>query len=214
MSDTTTYSGEPPRKIMTDEFLLSILRDPLAETIRWRAHGIGFMKAYIDSPANEWRINVYNSLLRVPGITVMHDHPWHLTSYVRCGRLTNTRIARSHRKSAGAFLMNEGTINCENFRGIEGKPDPVVLVRRPSEIVERDQWYMQTAHEIHDTEAADGTVTILHRQAAHGKHGRASLFWPLGDEYVDASRSITETEILKVAETAAIQLENDIASRT
>ena len=109
--------------------------------------------------------------------------------------------------------MMEGKINCADFRGIEGVPEPVALVRYPPEVYERGAFYRQHRDMIHETEAVDGTITVMRRHTFRA-NGTASVFWPIGTDYGDASRSINREDVLKVAQTALLELENNIASRT
>jgi len=184
---------------ITDGEIRKILEDPFANGRTWRAHGIGFMKTYLD-PGKVQRLNVYHEIFRVPGISVMHDHPWGLFSYIRAGRLTNERWHRTHKKAKMAVLMNEGVINCADYKGIEGKPTIVPLVKERPEIYHAGDFYRQDPDEIHETSAIDGTVTLLTRTV--GSTGHAHIFWSQGQEYGDASRNLSEDEVYKAAAVA------------
>jgi hypothetical protein len=185
---------------ITDNEIRKLLVFPLESGLDWRGHGIGFMKAYID-PDKRWRINVYHEMLRVPGISLMHDHPWGLFSHVRAGQLVNTRWHRSHKKSQGAVLFNEGRINCADYAGLEGTPQVVPLVKERREVYHAGDFYRQNPEEIHETTALNGTVTLLERIPVHSD-GRAHIFWPMGEEYGDATRKISDDEIYAVAASA------------
>lgn len=181
---------------ISDTRIREILSAPLDHGLDWRAHGIGFMKAYLD-PARLQRINVYHEMLAVPGISIMHDHPWGLFSYIRAGRLTNVRWHRTHKRQRGATLFSEGIINCADYKGIEGKPVAVWLSRERPEVYHAGDFYNQRPEEIHETSAVNGTITLLTRTIA--QDGRARIFWPEGKEYGDATRNLSEDEIYRIA---------------
>lgn len=184
--------------IITDNEIRKLLVFPME--LDWRGHGIGFMKAYLNAERT-WRINVYHEMLRVPGISIMHDHPWGLQSHVRAGQLTNMRWHRANKKSQGAVSFNEGRINCAKYAGLEGTPQIVSLVKERREIYHASGFYQQNPEEIHETIAINGTVTLLERIPTHSD-GFAHIFWPVGEEYGDATRNLSDDEVYAVAASA------------
>lgn len=66
--------------------------------------------------------------------------------------------------------------------------------------------YQQQAHEIHETHAMDGTVTILERQ--DDAEGHADIFWPCGTEWGSAvPRQATEDEVARGVLSALVHLD-------
>lgn len=150
----------------------------------WKAHGIGFVKAYLDREKTV-RLNIWHSGFIVPEITAMHTHPWGLRSQIVAGKLTNYRWDRTTSDLGQGFM--EGRINCERFCGIEGQPRRVYLARGDAEVYTPGMTYRQEPHEIHHTEFEDGTITVMTRVPAPETEGTASVFWPQGSDYVDAT---------------------------
>ncbi len=154
------------------------------EYYEWRAHGIGFVKAYLD-PEKTVRLNIWHSALITPAITAMHTHPWGLRSQIVAGELRNTRWVRRLEGMGDPYL--EGKINCGQFNGVEGEPTPVWLADQTPEVYTTGMVYRQRPEEIHHTEFEDGTMTVMTRTDAPETEGVASVFWPAGTEYVDAT---------------------------
>lgn len=167
----------------------------------WKAHGIGFIKAYLDREKTV-RLNIWHSRFIMPEITAMHTHPWGLRSQIVAGKLTNYRWDRVEGDSGPVF--NEGRINCERFCGIEGEPNRVYLARRDAEVYTTGMTYSQQPHEIHHTEFEDGTMTVMTRTPAPEAGGIASVFWPVGTDYVDATSTWAWSDF-KVAIAAALE---------
>lgn len=172
--------------------IAAIIAAPFA--FPWRAHGLGMLKTYLD-PERTVRLNLWHNRLVVPGTSPMHTHPWGLRSQIVAGRLTNRRWVR--RLAEGGDPFWEGTINCESFCGIEGEPTLVYLADQEPEVYGVGRSYTQEPEEIHSTEFEDGTVTVMTRIPAPQTHGRASVFWPHGEDYGDASRDVTAEDIVE-----------------
>jgi hypothetical protein len=171
--------------------------DPLS--LRWRRHGIGFIKAYLDEEKT-LRVNVYNKRFLTPNITIHHTHPWHLVSRILSGELENTRYERT---AYGMDRYLEGVIHCANYNGIEGTPRLVKLGVVSVEKLPAGAAYVQSAKEIHKTEAKDGTVTLMERVPYYGGRGTARVYWPEGTEYVNADISeLSEGEVIHAVSVA------------
>jgi hypothetical protein len=161
----------------------------------WRSHGLGMLKTYLDENT---RLNLWHSRLVVPNVSGHHTHPWGLRSAIVAGKLTNVRFRREIK---GEEFM-EGRINCANFNGIEGDPTLVLLMETGRITYECGGMYYQNADEIHKTEFEDGTITIMTRIPA-STGGMASIFWPKGSKYGDASRNFVNDDVknLDISET-------------
>lgn len=164
-----------------------ILENPEAGYRQWSMHGIGMLRTYLD-PDRRLRLNLWHRELLNPGISTMHDHPWPFTSRIIAGRLTNQRFARCTKNSVGAILTMEGKITCgAGYNGM--KPDPQIVTLHPCEpeVYTAGMEYLQRPEEIHDTRAEDGTITVIER-GAERPDCEASVFWPVGQPWGDASR--------------------------
>lgn len=176
---------------MNRQELIALLRNPFE--LDWRAHGIGFIKAYLDAEKTQ-RINIYHKMFMVPNISVHHDHPWMLRSEILAGELTNKRYDRSYPADEGATCFMEGVITCNDFRGLEGTPKKVWLHGMRPEVYVAGSRYSQLPEEIHETSAIDGTVTLMTR-SNFTADGTARIFWPANSEWVDASRGLDAGEV-------------------
>jgi hypothetical protein len=174
---------------MTPNQVISVLTTQRGK-LKWRAHGIGFIKAYLDEERTQ-RINIYHDIFKVPNISLHHDHPWELRSTIVAGQLTNTRYEIVER---GSELYRCGIINCANFRGLEGEVGTVALRARGEEVYGPGSRYRQLPDEIHATTAVNGTVTIMER-TDFTPEGTARIFWPDGSEWVDATRALDAGEV-------------------
>jgi hypothetical protein len=69
----------------------------LGRPAKWTVQGFGMIRTYIPGPVydKQFRLNVWDSRLRVPNVSVMHDHPWDMTSWIISGLMINTRYIES-----------------------------------------------------------------------------------------------------------------------
>lgn len=160
--------------------LRDVLRAP--NDYEWTMHGLGMMRCYLDAERTV-RLNLWHRALKTPGVSMLHTHPWALRSDVVCGVMTNYRYDRVE---VGGEPYNEAEIACgPAYRGIENVKGIVYLSRRGPEHICMGMFYEQAPHEIHESDPLDGTATIMHRGP---ENGLASIFWPEGSRYGDASR--------------------------
>lgn len=190
---------------MNARFLIQLLERPLL--LDWRAHGIGFIKAYVD-PAKTQRVNIYHQMFVVPGISLHHDHPWKLESHIAAGELTNRRYVRSDPEDEGATCFMEGQIDCVNFQGMSSWTKKTWLHGMTPEVYTAGMRYEQEPDEIHATTAIDGTVTVMRRSPPVGD-GTARIFWPAGTEWVDATRKLRGKEIMEATGLALEKLRSE-----
>lgn len=185
------------------EIVRSICQQPFDDGRVWRAHGIGMLRTYLDGD-QLIRLNLWHHDLVNPGISTMHTHPWSLRSHVVAGRLLNIRWDRVKPGDAGAQPWIEDRIVCGAAHDaamgpptLKGGAETVYLRVGQSEEIGPGQFYSQRPEEIHTTGFANGTATIMERDLSEGLT-EASVFWPLGSQWGDASRDITADEIVKV----------------
>lgn len=162
----------------------------------WTVQGFGFLRLRI-SPS--LRLHVWNSQLRIPGVSDIHDHAqWDFDSTVMSGQIVNLR----YDIEAGGIPHQMATILCGEGGGMESPaPEAVGLKPYEPELYTRGQSYSQKAAEIHRTMPADGTVTLIRQQRADVKTAR--VFWSQGSEWVDAiPRTASQQEIRPVVQHA------------
>jgi hypothetical protein len=182
---------------MSHEKLLvkKILEQP--ELYEWSLQGFGMLRTYL---APEVRLHVWDSRYAVDQVTTLHTHPWHLRSQIVAGELVNVRYE----------LLPEG--DTEHDRYVEQEilcgpgghaTDRQSLVQlrpyQPEHYVEGDE-YTQEALEIHESQSADGTVTIIERTFLEDTE-HAYVYVPKGKEWISAEpRSAKRSEVFDICQ--------------
>ncbi len=183
----------------TRALVREILRSPLRR--EWSVQGFGMLRTYLDAD-KRFRLNIWDGLLSVPGVSTIHDHPWHFKSLIVNGGFINIRYVQSETEGAP---YNWNLIQTGPGGGKGNIGGVVKLVRQEPEHYEPGEIYNQVASEIHESIYADGTVTLNdRRRLPDGDHAR--VFWPLGSEWVDAEpRAATEAEVLNTIARALLK---------
>lgn len=183
-----------------------------ADRRQWHAHGIGMLRTYIDSEQygdRQWRLNLWHRSLINDGISTMHDHPWPFVSFIVAGEIRNMRYVRAFGNAPAAVEMMEGKITCgPGFNGMKPDPQRVRLLQQPIEIYRPGDRYEHRPDEIHDTYAVDGTITLIHRGEAR-PDCEASVFWPVGVPWGDATRPFDAAEARLVIDHALAMLDEE-----
>lgn len=168
------------------------------EAYEWSVQGFGMLRTCLD-PDKRFRLNIWDSSLAVPNVSVIHDHPWDFDSVVLAGEFTNVRYdvlsINWPQTSQGEQVFHRAMIKCGPGGGMENAAiDTVALRPRRPEIITPGHTYSQYAAEIHASLYVDGTVTLNDRKRkADPDH--AFVFWPYGQEWVDAEpRPATKAE--------------------
>lgn len=197
----------------------AILRSPT--DLEWSVQGLGMMRTYL---SDEVRLHIWDPRLRVPKVSPIHDHPWHLKSQVVAGTLRQNRfVLKAHKEWSTAKTDYEwvhypkergvdnaeaveemwwAPIRCGDKAYTKAHPKEVQLYRMPLEIFREGEVYTQTKAEIHETIPDMGTVTIVTRSFSGDKES-ANIFWRGDKEWVDAKpRSATMDEIIDVTKYA------------
>lgn len=144
--------------------------------------GFGFLRVRI---APDLRIHVWDSSLRIPGVSDVHDHAqWDFESWIMSGQVVNIRYLIAHPEAAGlAYKM--ATIVCGQGGGMQSSAhEDVILAAQPPELYVPGDAYSQQAAEIHRTMPTDGAVTLIRQKRTDVETAR--VFWPEGSEWVDA----------------------------
>jgi hypothetical protein len=144
-------------------------------------------------------LHIWSLAFRTPGVTDIHDHPWHLTSYVIAGRIVNARFDRERVFDSRTVVeYRELVLKCGSAAEIVGEPKSVVLYPRRSEQICAGEGYMQWCDEIHATAFDEGTITIVNRTLDEGASPDLAHVYVLpGAEWVDAKpRPATRHEVI------------------
>lgn len=181
---------------------------PLRATVRavlerpernsWSIQGFGMLRTYLD-PQKRWRLNIWHSRFAVPGVSIIHDHPWDFTSWVISGRFQNVRYIHNSRFGTPYNWM---VIKTGEGGGPDGGHGEMRLREDWTESYQPGDTYRQSAEEIHASLYEDGTVTLNdRRRRPDGEHAR--VFWPDGTEWVDAEpRQATPDEVAEITQFA------------
>ena len=168
---------------MTSEVLHTLVQMILERSIStpeaydWSIQGFGMLRLYLPQ---DMRINIWHSKFRVPDVSLIHTHPWHFTSLIERGRLTNIR----YELTDGEPTHEQAPIKPGQNGGITGCSKLVSLQSFNPEFYGLEETYSQRAHEIHLSSPQDGCVTINKR--ARVGADQALVFWSVGKSWVSA----------------------------
>jgi hypothetical protein len=124
----------------------------------WSVQGFGMLRLYIRTIG---RLHIWDSALRYPNVSMIHNHSWDLKSTVVAGCIRNTRFTRE--PLMGRKYVGQRLVTGYNTRMVTPIED-VRLLDWPAETYLPGDVYAQRAAEIHRTDATDGTVTIMARR--------------------------------------------------
>lgn len=182
---------------LTRKLVSQILKAPY--NIKWSVQGLGMLRMYL---SENLRLHIWHNDFRVPNVSTVHDHPWDFESSIVAGQITNKRYVPA--VEGTPFMHN--LIKCGEGGGLtEVPPRSVMLEALPFETYRTDESYNQDAQEIHETEALDGTITII-RRTFHKDTEHAHVFWQ-GSGWVSAEpREATQAEVKYAIAAAQIQI--------
>lgn len=177
----------------------AILRNPLP--FKWSVQGLGMMRVYL---SKETRLHIWDSALKVPGVSALHTHPWGLNSLVVAGVYKQHRyLEYTTQEFPNADMTHVGTYNkvqiqCGEKACVIGEPTSVQLLENFLETYPQGCDYWQKSNEIHLSTPVDGTVTIVDRTfQADTEH--ANIYWRGRGPWVDAKpREATPAEVNSV----------------
>lgn len=155
----------------------------------WSLQGMGMLRLKL-SPT--MRLHVWDSRYRWPGVSMVHDHlQWHLHSTIIAGRLNNIRYVESPDGVLFKYRTLRAGYGC-TF--VDDGPSEIRLLSGDVEEYTEGANYTQCAAEIHETDAVDGTVTIMTQRRTESDQAR--VFWPADREWGTAEpRPATIDEI-------------------
>lgn len=168
-----------------------------ATSFKWSVQGFGMLRLYIRDLG---RLHIWDSMLRYPGVSMVHNHSWDLRSIVISGKLVNTRfsVVKPPLANTDMAALYEGKriITGYNTKNVESLGIVSLYQHAPEHYFVSDT-YRQVASEIHRTDAEDGTITLMHRQ--DDAQGQADVYWPAGTEWGTATpREAQPREIIQV----------------
>lgn len=174
-----------------------------ADQYEWSVQGLGMLRHYI---RGQGRLHIWDSKLRYPGASLIHNHSWDLRSTVVAGRLVNTRFQID--PVVGYKFKTQRLVTGYKTHMVSQVED-VLLLPDPREIYLPGDDYVQTAKVIHQTEADDVTVTLMER--TEDVDGEADVFWPAGESWVTAKpRPATLVEIAETVVRAIAAIEREL----
>ena len=176
---------------MSEETILQTIQLlPLSE---WTVSGLGFMRAKLDETR---RLHIWDSMLKLPGVTPVHTHPWDFVSTVHSGLLINQMYLECPEPTECAFGVpwRSVTIRCGADGMMKDAPIPTKLHAIAPIVRVAGEKYRQEKAQIHSTYADDGTVTVIDRTFYEDRE-TARVFMRGETEWVDARvRPATFTE--------------------
>ena len=171
----------------------------------WTVQGLGMLRCH-PWGTPDFRLNVWHRDFLRTGVSDVHDHPWHFTSWIVTGRMFNCRWIEKPMGTVGALPYLMKTVNCGEDYG-DGVVTTTFLQPVTPENYFEGMRYSQEADEIHFTNFDNGTITINHRQRVKGQAAR--IFWPAGEKWVDAApRDASLAEIVHGCEIGLAKLDN------
>ncbi len=177
----------------------------------WSVQGFGMLRTYLDA-GKKYRLNIWHGSLAGLDVSIIHDHPWDFTSVVLGGTFTNIRYhvcSPMTGMSCGdpeGMLFYRQRIKTGEGGGPDGPMETVALRADRPEVVQPGYVYNQRAEEIHASFYVDGSVTLNERwKRPDSEH--ANVFWPFGQEWVDAEpRKATTKECTRVIDAALVRM--------
>lgn len=153
----------------TQELVRQVLRN--ASAYQWDIQGFGMLRTRL---GKDLRLNIWDSTLAVPDVSLIHSHPWDFSSIICWGSLTNCVYDLATEESIeAAMLVNP----CTTYRrynqysikpGAEGglltEPVPVWLGVEELRTYSTGEAYAMQAPQIHHSAYQDGTVTLNYRR--------------------------------------------------
>lgn len=167
----------------------------------WSVQGLGMMRMYLSDAV---RLHIWDSALRVPGVSAIHSHPWDLQSRVIGGRYKQHRYQLLAPEATHAYAeqFNVALIKCGENAGVVGEPTTLYMIEMPLEVYAAGEGYLQKQEEIHLSLPEDGTVTLVER-TFHEDRDHAAVYWRGVGGWVDAKpREATKEEVEEITQRA------------
>jgi hypothetical protein len=158
---------------------------PLVKTILenpwsydWTVQGLGMLRMYLPGPDN-LRLHIWDQKLAVPNVSKIHTHPWNFESFVVCGIVNNQRYEEICPSNFGGNSYWKQSLQCGIGGCVKGEPVTVRIAADPYEQYREGETYHQLADEIHYSNPADGSITLVKRTVPEGRLAdMAYVYWP------------------------------------
>jgi hypothetical protein len=195
-------SAAPNRDLATVQLLVANVLEN-ADRVKWSLQGLGMLRTYLSKAV---RLHIWDDRFAVHNVSTLHNHPWSFESLVVCGAIRN-RIYRSFDHLLTKTTHHEQKIQCgTDGKLIDATKRDVHLELQNDYTVTAGWSYRQPHDAIHDTIAARGTVTIVHRRF-HADTEHARVYFPLGTDWVAGiPRPATPAEVATIVEGALQRL--------
>lgn len=146
----------------------------------WTWQGFGMIRMYLDQE-KRYRLNIWDERSKVPGVSLIHDHPWSFISTIYAGQIENRRyscfeIYGDRRLDTPNTHYVKRIITGEAGHDVTSGPVPCVLRETSRETYGPGETYCQRLDEVHETRAKIGTVTINDRTEPTQEYS-ARVFW-------------------------------------
>lgn len=171
-----------------------------ANHFEWSLQGMGFIRLHLQGHC---RLHVWDKRYRVPSVSMIHDHlQWALNSTILSGELVNRIYYEYPGPTPGASVpaVEHECATIKPGAGCYFKSEPTRTWLRPQLFPERllpSDTYRQAPDVIHETDAIDGTVTIIRKEPTPDDSAR--VFWPAGTEWGSAEpRRATADEVADI----------------
>lgn len=142
--------------------------------------------------ADVGRVHVWDSRLRTPLVSDVHEHPWPLKSTIISGEMLNQRFSQVEEgECLSPFPLPyyrpyyRQTLKTGEGGGLVGEPKVVTLRPHMPEFYCAGSLYVQSPSEIHRSQPQDGTVTLMERPMGPPLQ-ETFVYWPLGMDWVSA----------------------------
>lgn len=163
----------------------------------WTLQGFGMLRCYLDEDRTH-RLHVWDPRYAVKNVSTIHTHPWDFTSTIVAGHVIDQRYLRTKATATvrSSTDMMEQTILCGEGGGLCDEPKRVKLMDFGAQSYYEGHSYTNEAANIHASLPDPGTVTLVERR--FGKDvDHASVFWPVGQQWVSAEPAPAAAEIVE-----------------
>jgi hypothetical protein len=148
----------------------------------WSVQGFGFMRMYLTRGDTSARVHIWNSKLRLEGVSDIHTHPWSFESLVVVGRLGNVRYTGIPEPAVRAASDQGGEARTCWTQNQSSLTEHVLERYLPGE------QYTQRDDEIHRTVILqENTITVVARQLQVENPDHAYVFVPRGRPWGNAA---------------------------
>lgn len=179
--------------------VIHLLEASFTQNLTWTAQGFGFLRLRLH---DNQRLHIWDSSLRTPGVSDIHDHAqWAFKSTVISGEIVNHIFLEEYPYDEGFWCMTANIVAGQEGKMVMSSVRQTKLIPVDPYVVPAGGSYAQEPHEIHRTEALDGTITILDQLRTDTNEAR--VFWPMYQEWVPAfPRIATPEEVQRVVSNA------------